>query len=152
MRARLESASRARDEHGVRGAVHVVPIADPAECAPGLRALLAGDVAPTALIAGNDWMTAPLLGAVQELGLAIPEDVSVVAYGDSRWAAAYRPPLSVIRYDYREEGETLASRLLARLGEAADAAASARGLVPDEFLERGSTGVPRTRHGAREQA
>jgi len=58
----------------------------------------------------------------------------------------------VIRYDYREEGETLASRLLARLGEAADAAASARGLVPDEFLERGSTGVPRTRHGAREQA
>ncbi|MGE5596139.1 MAG: LacI family DNA-binding transcriptional regulator [Hyphomicrobiales bacterium] len=44
----------------------------------------------------------PVLLGVRKAGLALPQDVSLVAFGDSEWAAAYRPAISVISGPYRE--------------------------------------------------
>ena len=105
--------------------------------------LMGGRRPPTAVIAGNDWVTAPLLAAVRDADLSIPDEISFLSYADSRWAAAYRPPISVIRSDYEADGRTLASRVLRRLGEAVDDAVADRPLSREEFVDRASLAPPR---------
>lgn len=141
MRARIAALMSVRDEVGAAEVtVHIAGVSDEGECGPQLARLMAGSARPTALIAGNDWVTAPLLAAVRDAGLAIPKDISFLTYADSRWAAAYRPPISVIRYDYEGEGRTLASRLLRHLGEQVDEDVANRSLGREEFLDRKSLG------------
>lgn len=122
-------------------ALEIIHVSDPAACTPEVDRLLSLPEPPTALVAGNDWMSAPLLGAIGRKALEIPRDISVICYGDSRWAEAYRPPISVIRYDYRQEGAALAHRILARLG-AGPALADLTWPAPDEFVDRASCGPP----------
>ena len=144
MRARIGALMSVRDEVGAAEVtVHIAGVNHEEECAAALAGLMAGNAPPTALIAGNDWMTAPLLAAVRDAGLAIPKDISFLTYADSRWAAAYRPAISVIRYDYAGEGRTLASRLLRHLGEKADEDTADRPLAREEFVDRKSLGRPR---------
>lgn len=66
--------------------------------------------APTAWVACNHILLPYLLDALS--GLRIPEDVSVVGYGDSIWAAAYRPPITVISHDTYREARSLTAMLL----------------------------------------
>ena len=147
MRARIDALLKARDEYPPgETVVHMAPASVDADVLAQLRRLLDGPNRPTALIAGNDWMTAPLLGAIRDACLDIPGDVSFLTYGDSRWAAAYRPPISVIRYNYYREGQVLASRVLRRLGEPVEDELASQPLSADEFIDRGSIsaiGCPR---------
>lgn len=143
MRARIAALLHVRDEFGPeRPVVHLAPVRREADVHEQLGQLLVHPQRPTVLIAGNDWMTAPLLAAARDAGLRIPEDMSFLTYGDSRWAAAYRPPISAIRYDYYAEGQTLATRVLRRLGEPVDDVIADRPLADDEFVDRASLGPP----------
>ncbi len=146
MRGRIDALLAVSDEYpGGEVTVHLAPASVDADVSTQLERVMGGPNPPTALVAGNDWMTAPLLGAVRDAGLDIPGDVSFLTYGDSRWAAAYRPPISAIRYHYYEEGQVLASRVLRRLGEPADENLARQSLAVDEFIERGSMAAPRER-------
>ena len=93
---------------------------------------------PTAYISSTHLLAPIVLESVREAGLRIPEDVSVLAYGDSAWASAYRPSLSVVKHDYAAEAAAYIERLVARI--------EGRGhippppIVPSHFLERGSCG------------
>jgi len=53
---------------------------------------------PTALLCGNDRMALGAYDAIKELGLRIPDDVSVIGYDDQQEIVAYlRPPLTTVR-------------------------------------------------------
>ncbi len=123
-------------------AITVAYVREPDDCITHLDEMMMGDDPPTALVGGNEWTSAPLLRATVQRGLEIPTDVSVLCFGDSRWAEAYRPPLSVIRYNYHAEGVLLAQRLLARLGDEPADGSRDPGLPPDEFVLRASLGPP----------
>ncbi|MBB6730385.1 GntR family transcriptional regulator [Cohnella zeiphila] len=60
------------------------------------------EAAPTALFAANDWMAAGLIQRLKELGLRVPEDVSVVGCDDIPLAAEFVPSLATFRLDMKE--------------------------------------------------
>lgn len=67
---------------------------------------------PTALVCANQIVAPWLLMAARDAGRRVPDDVSLVVYGDSDWAQAHSPPLSVIARDTFAEGQSLAAALL----------------------------------------
>lgn len=93
--------------------------------------------APTAWIAGGQIFTPALLLALGQLGVRIPDDVSVLGFGDSPWERAYRPPISVVCRDYRAAGEARVRQLIARIEKWP---VIPEAVVRDELALRGSTG------------
>ncbi len=118
-------------EDGYRSVAEVLALSDP----------------PTAIIAGNNQLFAGLFAAIRDLGLRIPEDLSVVACEETELTALHNPPLDVVRRDMDDLGRTAAELLLARLE------APRRRLrvvvLPTSFEARGSSAPPRLRRKAR---
>ena len=52
---------------------------------------------PHAIFATTNTMTAAVLAAAAELGLKIPEDLSLVGFDDSEWMRLVSPPITVVR-------------------------------------------------------
>lgn len=70
---------------------------------------------PTALFVGNSEMAAGTVQAIRDLGLRIPDQVSLVSFDDTRWAQLMKPALTVVAQPAYEIGflacETLVSLL-----------------------------------------
>jgi LacI family transcriptional regulator len=66
---------------------------------------------PTAIFCTNNMMALGTLAAIQEIGLACPEEISLLGFDDFYWATLLRPRLTVVRQPAREIG-MVAARLL----------------------------------------
>jgi LacI family transcriptional regulator len=98
----------------------------------------------TALFAFNDVSAFGAVRALQEHGLSVPLDVSVIGFDDI-WGAAYHiPALTTIRQPLRAMGILAAETILARIREGDSASAPALLAVEPELIVRESTG--RARH------
>jgi DNA-binding LacI/PurR family transcriptional regulator len=71
--------------------------------AQGLELLSLPD-RPTAVFAGSDMQALGVLRAAHQLGLRVPEDLSVVGYDDLPLASWVGPPLTTVRQPLREMG------------------------------------------------
>jgi LacI family transcriptional regulator len=80
------------------------------------RRLLAARERPTAIFAFNDNAAVGVLKVARELGLRVPEDLSVVGFDDSEQAAIVTPALTTVRQPLAEMGR-MAVSLLMRLLE-----------------------------------
>jgi LacI family transcriptional regulator len=108
------------------------------------EALLSGPNPVTALVSGMHTDAPEVLAAIQAAGLCVPDDVSVISYGDSRWAEVFHPPLTVVRTDYDESGRRIADLLFAAArGEATPQTIHQQ----SELVIRGSCAPPRGRPG-----
>ncbi|GGP43299.1 LacI family DNA-binding transcriptional regulator [Saccharothrix coeruleofusca] len=79
------------------------------------RTLLTGDDRPTAVLCASDELAFGVLQAARDLGLAVPEDVSVVGFDDVPAAEHAEPPLTTVRQPLVDKGRhagELALRLL----------------------------------------
>ena len=65
-----------------------------------------------AIFACNDLVAMGAIRALIELGLSVPEDVSVIGYDDTPQGAAFLPPLSSVRQNWQEGGVLLARKVL----------------------------------------
>lgn len=105
--------------------------------AAAARALLTGANPPTAILFDSDLMAVSGLATAQSLGLRVPDDVSVLAWGDSELCELVHPSLSSVSRDVPAHG-TRAARLLrevvagTRVDDVEDAAS--------QLVVRGSTG------------
>jgi LacI family transcriptional regulator len=54
----------------------------------------------TGLIVSNDYLALGAIFAINERGLRIPEDISIVGFDDAPESAYYMPPLTTIKQDY----------------------------------------------------
>ncbi|CAN5563120.1 LacI family DNA-binding transcriptional regulator [soil metagenome] len=70
---------------------------------------------PTAIFAANDPSAHGAIDAIHEVGLRVPDDVSVVGYDDTWYATITRPPLTTVRMRVEELGRRAADLLIARL-------------------------------------
>jgi LacI family transcriptional regulator len=75
---------------------------------------------PTAIFAGNDEMAAGVLQAARQLGVRVPEDLSVVGFDDFEIARRLWPSLTTIRTPTREIGRLAVERLMGRGDEGRD--------------------------------
>jgi DNA-binding LacI/PurR family transcriptional regulator len=105
--------------------------------AAAARALLTGPNPPTAILFDSDLMAVSGLAAAQAMGLRVPADVSVLAWGDSELCELVHPPLSSVSRDVAAHG-TRAARLLRRV--AAGGPAHNEQDEPSRLVLRGSTG------------
>lgn len=67
---------------------------------------------PTAFFAGNDMMAIGAIRAMQEAGISIPDDVSLIGMDDTDLCLACSPQLSTIRVFRREMGRAVVRQLL----------------------------------------
>jgi DNA-binding LacI/PurR family transcriptional regulator len=115
------------------------------------RGLLSAPAPPTALIYESDLLAVTGLGVAQQMGFAVPEDVSIVAWDDSLVCQVVHPTLTAVSRDIPAYGTAAARRLLASIeNEAAGDVETPRG----ELTPRGSTGpvrgAPARQPGTRE--
>src|ERR1700684_1812700 len=73
--------------------------------------LLTNGKRPTAIFCTNNMMAMGALAAIQEIGLACPEEISLLGFDAFYWDKLFRPRLSVVRQPAREIG-MIAARIL----------------------------------------
>ncbi|TDE01171.1 LacI family DNA-binding transcriptional regulator [Jiangella asiatica] len=131
---RLVVSNSYKREHGTEAALELLRQPDP----------------PTAILATNNLLGEATLLAADQLGLAIPQDISVVMFDDVPWAELTRPKLTTVSQPTRQIGR-LACRQLVEQIEAARTGVPAAGpadhdtALPTELLVRDSTAPPSPR-------
>ncbi|MBB5787300.1 substrate-binding domain-containing protein [Jiangella mangrovi] len=101
------------------------------------RALLGPDERPTAVFAANNVLAEGVWRAANDLGLSIPDDVSLVSFDDAPWMSLVTPGLTAVAQDEAALGETAVRRLLDRIAEPDAAPVTVE--VSTTFVERAST-------------
>src|SRR5450631_1454324 len=87
---------------------------------PYAKQLLARKKPFTALFAYNDISAIGAIRAIQEQGLRVPQDVSVMGFDDIPGAAFHTPSLTTVRQPLNRMGEVAAQSLLERIEGATD--------------------------------
>ena len=81
-------------------------------------------------------------GALDELGLRCPEDVSVIGFNDMPFVDRLHPPLSTVRFPHYQLGTEAATLLIERIENGEDSPVKILFLAP-ELVARGSTAAAR---------
>ncbi|WP_433443810.1 LacI family DNA-binding transcriptional regulator [Nonomuraea sp. CA-141351] len=98
----------------------------------------------TAVFAANDQMAAGVLRAAAELGLQVPEELSVVGFDDLDLAPFLTPPLTTVRQDLAAVGRHCLNHLIAQIeARGAEVTRPAVRFVRPELVVRSSTASPR---------
>ena len=112
----------------------------PESGARATRRLLSSPTPPTAIIFDSDLLAVTGLGVAQQMGFAVPDDLSLIGWDDSLISRVVHPPLTAITRDIGAYGATAAAHLLAVIeGTTREDVEVARG----ELTPRGSTAPPR---------
>lgn len=137
---RCHSLVDALAEQGL-GAVATQILPAPATLAvgrEGLSRLLQEGAAGDVVVCSSDTVAQGVLAEAASRGIAVPQDLAVMGFGDLSSAAHAHPPLSTVRVDGARIGRAIAEALLARIGDPALARSPLRLDVGFELIERGS--------------
>ncbi|MFJ7214517.1 LacI family DNA-binding transcriptional regulator [Amycolatopsis sp. NPDC098790] len=104
----LEAAGVPADENLIRIGAY-----DPEVSAASAHDLLTCPDRPTAVFAANDISAIATVGAARELGLSVPDDLSVVGFDNVPESALCSPPLTTVDQPIREMGHRAISMLIA---------------------------------------
>ncbi len=122
------------ERHAQYGAI------DLSAAAQMMRRLLADSQPPTAVVATNDVFAVGGMMACRELGVRIPDDLSITGVDNTDLGATQTPALTSIATPIIETGRAAAEQLIARLeGRAHEKFQT----LPFALIDRGSTAAPR---------
>jgi DNA-binding LacI/PurR family transcriptional regulator len=137
--ARRAGYRRAMQEHGLQRHIRVIS-GDYTDTA-GVKAadrLLDSDTLPTAVFAANDFVAAGLIDRLEEAGLRVPLDLSVVGCDNTYLAALHHMSLTTINQPRPDMGRRAMEVLVERMEEGR--AAPVRARVMPSLVVRDSTG------------
>ena len=109
-----------------------------------LSALLLTNKPPTAVVAGGMTMLPGVLRAIAAAGLRIPDDISVIAGGDTDLAELFSPAVTAVRWSNADWGRNAVRLLLDRI-ERLYAADPRRVTLATELVHRASCAPPAER-------
>ncbi|MEV6345129.1 LacI family DNA-binding transcriptional regulator [Actinoplanes sp. NPDC051851] len=122
--------------------IHPPTIREPFERVDAIRAdareLLATPDRPTAVLCFSDVTAVGVYQAAEDLGLRIPDDLSVTGFDDGPVASQLRPCLTTVRQDVEAKGRAAATALRSALQGGQTTAT--RTLLPTTLVIRESTG------------
>lgn len=126
-RQRNQGFLQAVDAYGLdRNSVTVVPGLIVVDCEQistleaEIEKLLQQEERPTAICFGNDLMAVQGCRALQNRGIRVPEDISVMGFDDDLiQVSASNPPLTTFTLPYHEMGRLAARRLISQLDKTA---------------------------------
>jgi LacI family transcriptional regulator len=107
-----------------------------------IQALIRAYPQITALFCINDEISSAAVRAALEIGLRVPEDISIIGYDDTYLASAAHPPITTMRVDTVALGRA-AVHLLSLRSEHPDAARMTLTIHPD-LVERASVSAPKS--------
>ena len=118
----------------------------PESGARATRELLTDPEAPTAIAFDSDVLAVAGAGAAQQMGVSVPDELSIVAWDDSLLCQVVHPPITTLTRDIAEFGALGTRQLLALIDghEVGDLEAPRAVLTP-----RGSTARPAGRRSGR---
>ncbi|MCP3799172.1 LacI family transcriptional regulator [Allokutzneria sp. A3M-2-11 16] len=96
--------------------------------------------APTAIVAANDYNAVGAISALEEAGLRVPQDVSVIGYDNTSLASMRHVSLTTIDQPRTEMGRLAAEALLQRVRE--DRTEPVRKLLHPKLVTRSTTCSP----------
>jgi DNA-binding LacI/PurR family transcriptional regulator len=67
---------------------------------------------PTAIYIAKESLGLGVISAIMNMGLKIPDDISVIIYGDPEWASIFRPTFTCMQRPVKEMGKLGASILI----------------------------------------
>jgi DNA-binding LacI/PurR family transcriptional regulator len=140
--ARRSGYARAMRKLGLEADVRVVG-GDYTDIA-GVRAaerLLASGNLPTAIFAANDVVAAGAMDRLEDAGVRVPEDVSIVGYDNTFLAGLHHMSLTTVNQPRPEMGRIAFRTLIDRLGDGREQAVHLK-LAPT-LVVRATTGPPR---------
>ena len=100
---------------------------------------------PTAILCFSDVMAYRVVRTAEELGLRVPEDLSVVGFDDSPLARRMRPALTTVRQDVSGKGRAATAALTTAIEAAKTGRKPSRAkrvVLPTELVVRDSTAPP----------
>lgn len=110
------------------------------------KALLTANDRPTAIMCHNDAVAVGVLQACYDLGLRVPDDVTVTGFDDTL-ASATSPPLTTLRVPIEEMAKLATELLLERIEQDREERRNAEPVVhwfEPELVVRASSGAPQT--------
>jgi DNA-binding LacI/PurR family transcriptional regulator len=141
-RIRTEGYRLAMNELGLGENIFIVEGAHTEEGGErGARALLETQPLPTAVFASNDLCAIGAMNALEEAGLRIPQDISLIGYDNTSLAALRHISLSSIHQPGGEMGRSAVDRLSERV--ASQRIAPRHDVVAPSLVVRSTTAPPR---------
>ncbi len=139
-RERLEGFCDALEIHGCKPDLDMIALGDYSfesgiNCT---RELLANENPPTAIFASNDEMAVGAINAAKDMGLDVPNDLSIAGFDDSILASRIMPSLTTIRRPVQEMARFATSKLISSIDGREEEAKTPIMLVPS-LIERSST-------------
>jgi DNA-binding LacI/PurR family transcriptional regulator len=113
--------------------------------AAAARTLLADDPRPTAVLAFNDRCATGVLDAFLRAGVAVPGEVSVVGFDDTRLARLAHIDLTTVAQDITRMAELAVGRAIARLE--GKETAEGESVIAPRLVVRGTSAAPRGHQG-----
>lgn len=112
-RARLEGFLSACKTRGLTNVMQFVRLGRPLPefGMSAVMEILSGDIRPTAMVLGSSNLMLGVIRALGELQLRVPENLSLIGYGDPDWFAAWQPELTTIDFSIEQLVNLAASRL-----------------------------------------
>jgi DNA-binding LacI/PurR family transcriptional regulator len=140
--ARREGYRQAMREHGLGNGIRIVSgdYTDSAGIRAAARLLEDGEL-PTAVFAANDLVAAGLIDRLEDGGLRVPDDISVVGYDNTYLAALHHMSLTTVDQPRPHMGRRAMEALVERMEGRRSTAVHER--VRPSLVVRTSTGPPR---------
>lgn len=113
----------------------------------GASRLLNGKQRPTAIFASNDQSAVGALNAINEAGLSVPDDVSLMGYDNTALAALRHISLTTIHQPRKQIGEIALKAVVRRIES--PALPPRRHVLAPKLVVRATTAQPRSRDARR---
>lgn len=110
----------------------------------GFNKLWALEKRPTVIIFGNDLQAMGAIDQARQIGLRIPEDLSITGFDDNEMAALFSPALTTVHVPIHEIGIQAAEFILKLVQQESHDVPLANIALSTEVVERKSLGSPRS--------